>query len=127
MTMELLQWRTEVERGFVFDSEHSATLAQMRVDGDAAAKRFKASLARKILSGADRLDVLVDVRKAELARNLAQYDELVGQWTKVAKQLADFQNGRRPLERLINRWPALVAGLAAGVPVAAYLMHLIAP
>jgi DNA-binding helix-hairpin-helix protein with protein kinase domain len=44
MTMELLQWRTGVERGFVFDTEHSATLAQMRVDGDAAAKRFKASI-----------------------------------------------------------------------------------
>jgi DNA-binding helix-hairpin-helix protein with protein kinase domain len=127
MTMELLQWRTEVERGFVFDTEHSATLAQMRIDGDAAAKRFKVSLARKILTGADRLEVLVDIRKAELARNLAQYDELVGQWTKVGKQLADFQNGRRPLERLLNRWPALIAGLAIGAPALAYLIHLVAP
>jgi DNA-binding helix-hairpin-helix protein with protein kinase domain len=113
MTMELLQWRTQVESGFVFDTEHSATLAQMRVDGDAAAKRFKVSIARKILTGADRLDVLVDIRKAELARNLTQYDELVGQWAKVAKQLADFQNGRRPLERWLNRWPGLVAGFGA--------------
>jgi DNA-binding helix-hairpin-helix protein with protein kinase domain len=124
MTMELLQWRTQVERGFVFDTEHSATLAQLRVDGNAAAKRFKVSLARKILSGADRLEVLIDIRKAELARSLAQYDELTGQWTKVAKQLADFQNGRRPLERLLNRWPALVVGLAVGVPAVAYLVHL---
>jgi DNA-binding helix-hairpin-helix protein with protein kinase domain len=125
MTMELLQWRTGVERGFVFDTEHSATLAQLRVDGDAAAKRFKVTLARMILTGADRLEVLIDVRKAELARSLAQYDELTGQWTKVAKQLADFQNGRRPLERWINRWPALVAGLGVAVPVLSYLMHLV--
>jgi DNA-binding helix-hairpin-helix protein with protein kinase domain len=125
MTMELLQWRTGVERGFVFDTEHSATLAQMRVDGDAAAKRFKASIARKILSGADRLDVIVDIRKAELARNLAQYDELTGQWSKVARQLADFQNGRRPLERRINCWPAMIAGLAIGVPAVAFLVHLV--
>src|SRR4029077_8907822 len=104
----------------------SATLAQMRVDGEAAAKRFKVTIARKILLGADRLEVLVDVRKAELARNLAHYDELVGQWTKVAKQLADFQNGRRPLERWINRWPALVTGLAIGVPVLAFLVHQLA-
>jgi DNA-binding helix-hairpin-helix protein with protein kinase domain len=125
MTMELLQWRSGVERSFVFDTEHSATLAQLRVDSDAAAKRFKASLARKILTGADRLEVLVDIRKAELARNLTQYDDLVGQWTKVAKQLADFQNGRRPLERWINRWPAMIAGLAIGVPAIAYLVHLV--
>jgi DNA-binding helix-hairpin-helix protein with protein kinase domain len=124
MTMELLQWRTGVERSFVFDTEHSQTLAQMRVDGDAAAKRFKVSMARKILTGADRLDVLVDIRKAELARNLAQYDDLVGQWNKVAKQLADFQNGRRPLERWLNRWPAMIAGLAFGAPAVGYLLHL---
>jgi DNA-binding helix-hairpin-helix protein with protein kinase domain len=123
MTMELLQWRAGIERGFVFDTEHSATLAQLRVDGDAAAKRFKISLARKILTGADRLEVLAEVRKAELARHLTQYDELVGQWNKVAKQLADFQLGRRPLERWLNRWPAMIAGLMVGVPAVAYLVH----
>jgi DNA-binding helix-hairpin-helix protein with protein kinase domain len=125
MTMELLQWRAQVERGFVFDTEHSQTLAAMRVDEEAAARRFKVTLARKILMGADRLDVLVDTRKAELARVLAQYDDVAGQWTAVAKQLAEVQNGRRPLERLLNRGPVVTTTVAVGVPVLAYLLHLL--
>jgi DNA-binding helix-hairpin-helix protein with protein kinase domain len=125
LTMELLQWRAEVERGFVFDTEHSQTLAAMRVDEEVAARRFKITLARKILMGADRLDVLVDTRKAEMSRALVQYEDVAGEWTKVAKQLADLQNGRRPLERFANRGPAVTAAIAVGIPVLAFLLHLV--
>jgi DNA-binding helix-hairpin-helix protein with protein kinase domain len=126
LTMELLHWRQQVERGYVFNPEHGEILAELRGGGEAGVRRFKVSQARKILTGQEQLQALAAARKAELTQVLSQYEVATSQWLKVAKQLRDFQNGRRPLERLINHSPWSTASAAAGIAAAAGLLYAMA-
>jgi DNA-binding helix-hairpin-helix protein with protein kinase domain len=125
LVMELVQWRTEIERGFVFSPEHGVTVAELKKGGEAAVRKFKVTQARKILTGAEQLQNQANERKTELAQVLNQFDYQTNQWSKVAKQLRDFDNGRRPLERLVNHSLATILGPAIGVPVLAGILYLI--
>jgi DNA-binding helix-hairpin-helix protein with protein kinase domain len=126
LTMELLQWRQQVERGYTFNPEHGEILAELRGGGEAGGRRFKVSQARKILTGQEQLQALASARRVELTQILGQYEVATSQWLKVAKQLRDFQNGRRPLERLINHSPWSIVGAAAGMAAAAGLLYAMA-
>ncbi|MCI0335257.1 MAG: hypothetical protein L0228_18770 [Planctomycetes bacterium] len=122
---ELMQWRYEVDRGFTFKPEHGITLADAGAAKDIAVRRFKISLARKILTGAKQLEIQAEIGDAELTRALDQFRKEADQLTNVARQLRDFQSGRRRFERLINRSPAWIVGLSLGVPFVAGLLYLI--
>ena len=123
--MELLQWRTQVERGFQFNPEHGVTMAELRLAKDVAVRRFKMAQARKILTARKQLEALADAGRYELSRAIAHFDQLTATWTEQAKQLRDFQSGRQFFERWINRSPWLIAGLAVGFPTAASLLYVL--
>jgi DNA-binding helix-hairpin-helix protein with protein kinase domain len=122
--MELMQWRREVEPGFVFHPEHGVTLENVGAAKELAVRRFKISQARKIISSSKQNATMADVGNSELARALTQFDAAVEQWRGVAKQYRDFQSNRRPLERLINTAPSYTLAIALGVPFLAWLLHL---
>jgi hypothetical protein len=63
--------------------------------------------------------------KDQLARACAQFDDAVEHWKNQAKQSRDCQSERHQAERLINRSPALIAGMALGIPFVALLVYLI--
>jgi DNA-binding helix-hairpin-helix protein with protein kinase domain len=125
LMMELLQWRGQVESKFVFNPEHGVTVAELKKGGEAAVRKFKVTQARKILTGAEQLQNRAFERKAELTQVLGQFDDQTNQWMKVAKQLRDYENGRRPLERLVNYSLATILGPAIGVPALAGILYLI--
>jgi DNA-binding helix-hairpin-helix protein with protein kinase domain len=123
--MELLQWRREVEQGFKFIPQDGLTLDSVGATKEIAIRRFKISQARKILAGAKQIENMAEVGKAELAAALNQFDGAVDQWKGVAKQLRDFQSGRRSLERLINRSPSHIVAAALVGPFIGLLVWLI--
>ena len=121
--MELMQWRTQVERGFVFQPEHGVTLAELKVQKEAAVRRFKIAQARRILTAGKQLEGLADAGKLDLSRILLHFGQMTGEWSNQARNFRDFQSGRLRLERLINRSPWLVISLALGIPAAAFFLH----
>jgi DNA-binding helix-hairpin-helix protein with protein kinase domain len=125
LVIELMHWRTEVERGFTFNPEYGITLADVGAAREAAVRRFKISQARRILTGSKQLETLAAAARAELNRSLLQFNQAADQWRGVAAQLRDFQSGRRRFERLINQSPALLIALALGVPFIALLVKLV--
>jgi DNA-binding helix-hairpin-helix protein with protein kinase domain len=123
--MELMQWRAEVERGFVFNPDHGITLADVGALKDAAVRRFKISQARKILTAARQLDSLADIGRTDLARSLVAFDDASDQWRNTARQLQEFEASRRVPERWINRsWTSIMAW-SLGVPLAAAILYLL--
>jgi hypothetical protein len=122
---ELLQWRIEVEQGFTFKPEHGVTLADAGAAPEIVVRRFKISLARKVLSGSKQLAVLAETSETRLKRELEEFRSSAEQWTKVAKELRDFQSGRQPLERNVNRSPFWILGFSFGVPFGLWLLFLI--
>jgi DNA-binding helix-hairpin-helix protein with protein kinase domain len=123
--MELTQWRSDVERNFMFNPEHGITLADVGVAKDAAVRRFKISQARKILTAAKQIEALADVAKVELARALVPFDDAAEEWRRKARELQEFEASRPLVERTLNRTPLKLVGLAIGVPAAAWLLYLL--
>lgn len=124
-TMELLDWRRDVEQKFVFNPEHGITLASVGQTKELAVRRFKIAQARKILAGAKQVETLADVGKADLARALAQFDGALEQWKAKAKLYRESQSGRSRLELFVNRAPSFTIGLALGIPFVAMIVWLI--
>jgi hypothetical protein len=120
-----MQWRTEVERGFVFNPDHGITLADVGALKDAAVRRFKISQARKILTAARQLDSLADIGRTDLARSLVAFDDAAEQWRNTARQLQEFEASRRVPERWFNRSAASIMAWAIGVPLVAAVLYLI--
>jgi hypothetical protein len=123
--MELLQWRTDVERQFHFKPEHGITLADVGQAKELAVRRFKISQARMILTGAKQLESLADVGGDEQKLALAGFHREAESWSKLAREFRDFQSGRRWFERHINRSAPFIAGLAAGLPFVAAVVYVV--
>jgi DNA-binding helix-hairpin-helix protein with protein kinase domain len=116
---ELLQWRQNVERRFALKPEHKINLA----DGSAAIQQFKISQARNILAAAKQLETLAEVAESELACALDNFKRESDQWSAVARELRDFQSSRRSFERIINRSPARIVGLAVAAASVTSLLY----
>jgi DNA-binding helix-hairpin-helix protein with protein kinase domain len=125
MVMELLHWRTEVERGYVHKPEHGITLADVGAAKEMAVRKFKISQARKILTAAKQLEPLAETAHADLSRALTRFEQESEAWSNVAKELRDFQSRRRSFERLINQSPARILALTLGVSFVAFLLWLV--
>ena len=91
MSINLVQWRAEMERRFRFNPEHGITLDNLKSIGDATVRRFKMMQARKIMMGNERLKMLADAGKNELVASLTSFDAELRQWKAVAAELAEFQ------------------------------------
>jgi DNA-binding helix-hairpin-helix protein with protein kinase domain len=123
LMVELLQWRTQVERNFIFKPEHGVTPEQLKVATEAATMRYKTSQARKVLQGADHLATMAELARYQLKKQLGEFDKHVQRWRDVAKQYREFQGGRTRLERLINTSIVKIACVAAGIPLAGALLR----
>ena len=123
--MELLHWRTQVERGFRFNPEHGVTIAELRAQREIAERRFKISQARRILTAGKQLEAMADAGQLELARVLANLDQMTSAWSEHAKNYRDFQSGRQRFERVLNQSPAALIALALAVPAAGWVLHMI--
>jgi DNA-binding helix-hairpin-helix protein with protein kinase domain len=125
LTMELTVWREAVEQQFVFKPEHGVTLDYASAAGDAAVRRFKVFLARKILMAAKQLESLGVAGREQLNRELALYDEEASHTRDVAYELRDYQGSRRWFERLLNHSPAIILVTAFTTCVAGGLVYLL--
>jgi hypothetical protein len=123
MSINLVQWRAAMERQFRFNPEHGLSLDNLKSINDAAVRRFKMMQARKIMMGNERLKLLSDTGKNELVSALRSFDADNKQWKAVAKELIDFQEQRRPLERLVNRSYLTILAPAGGVVAVAGLLY----
>jgi DNA-binding helix-hairpin-helix protein with protein kinase domain len=110
--LELKTWRADVERQFVFTPEHGLSLDSKTVANDATIKRFKASVARRILMAVRQLESVATAGREQLAQDLKEFEKHADQVRAAAKELRDFQSNRRPLERLLNSAPAVVLSVA---------------
>jgi DNA-binding helix-hairpin-helix protein with protein kinase domain len=125
LTMELLRWREQIEASFVHKPEHGVTFSDAKSASDAAVRRFKASQARRVLTGAKQLQALVDVARYELQRALGVFDDMASRGHDIAVKLRDYQSGRRPLERLLNHSLATILGPVIGVPLYCLVVYLL--
>jgi DNA-binding helix-hairpin-helix protein with protein kinase domain len=123
-TIGLLNWRAAIEHRFHFKPEHGITLDNLNSIGDAATRRYKMIQARKILMGYERLKILAEEGKNRLAQALASFDSDVHRWQKLAKEYRNYQQSRRPFERLLNQSPTTILGSTGAVLFVALLFYL---
>ena len=116
VTMELIDWREELARQFEFKSEHGLTLRDASTAGDAAVRRFKVVQARTILIDAKQLGSVASAAAAQLAKEVARYDQVASQAMGVAVELRNHQSRRFRLERWLNDSPAVIVPTALGGP-----------
>jgi DNA-binding helix-hairpin-helix protein with protein kinase domain len=123
-SINLVHWRAEMERRFRFNPEHGISLDNLNSIGDATVRRFKMLQARKVLMCDERLKMLVENGKDELVMALTPFDADVRHFRKIAAELCEYQQARRPLERLVNRsWWTLAVPTLAFVALAALLFY----
>ncbi len=111
--LELKTWRDGVERQFVYTPEHGVNLGKGTSANEATIKRFKSSLARRILMAVRQLESVVRSGREQLNADLQYFDAAADRARGAANQARDVQSARRPLERTINRSVAVILGIAA--------------
>jgi DNA-binding helix-hairpin-helix protein with protein kinase domain len=121
--LELRAWRDSVERQFVFKPEHGISLDPKTPVNDVTVKRFKAALARRILMAARQLESVVSSGREQLALEIKDFEKHAEQVRAAAGELRESQTKRRRLERLINRNPAAIFGIAAGIAAFGALIY----
>ncbi|MEM9353975.1 MAG: hypothetical protein AAGA92_13255 [Planctomycetota bacterium] len=117
LSMELLQWREQLERDFVFRPDHGVTPEELEVATEAATHRYKISQARKVLMGAGHIESMVKSIKYGLRKELKQFEEMCGKWKAVAAEMQGFQSKRRWLERTLNQSLATILPAALVPPL----------
>lgn len=123
--INLVDWRKDVERRFRFNPEHGISLDNLKSIGDATVRRFKMLQARKVLMCDDRMKLLAENEKNELVAALAPFDADVQHFRKIAAEMNELQESRRPLERTLNKSPLMLALptlLAIGIAALAYYL-----
>lgn len=124
-SINLVHWRAEMERRFRFNPEHGISLDNLKSIGDATVRRFKMLQARKVLMCDERMKLLAENEKNELVAALTPFDADIRHFKKIAAEMNELQESRRPLERLINK-SLLTLGLptlaAVGLAALAYYL-----
>lgn len=122
LTLDLMTWREEVQKGFKFKPEHGVSFEDAKQAGEAALRRFKIAQARKVLMGATQLQSLADVGLAETNRDLKKFNELADKARRVAHQHCEYQSNRRLLERWLNKNAFVAPVVAVIVPAIAWVL-----
>ncbi len=125
LKMELTNWREQVEATYAFKPEHGVTLNHLEKGGEATIRRFRVSQARRVLMGAKQLSGLAESGRYELDRLLHDYDAMAADGDAIARELRDFESGRRKLEHWLNRSPETTLAAALGIPLAGLVLRLI--
>jgi DNA-binding helix-hairpin-helix protein with protein kinase domain len=123
--MELLQWRMQIDRQFVFNPEHGVSLADLKSSKELAIRRFKMAQARKILSTAKQIQGQADNGKLDLDYALNGYAKAAEKWIAAAQQVVDYEHSRLRLERWINASPVRILALALGFPALATAAYFV--
>jgi DNA-binding helix-hairpin-helix protein with protein kinase domain len=123
ITMELLNWRERVEGEFVFKPD-GVTTADKESEEDAI-MRFKTYQGRRVLVHAKHLESLADAAGHQLEKELAQFYDFSTKTRDVAVEMRDFQSGRRPLERFVNRSPRIILAAALATPLIGWLIYFL--
>ena len=115
--LELTTWRQSVERQFIYKPEHDIQLDKRTPVNDAVIKRFKISVARRILMAVRQLESVCVAGRERLKAEIHEFEQAADRARQVAAQTREFQSQRRPLERQINRSPLVVLGVAVAAAV----------
>lgn len=117
MLIELMTWREEVEHNLVIKPDHGVTAAELEQATEVATQRYKLSQARRVLMGASRLESVAKSAARATDRELLTFDGRVSHWREIGKQLRDYQNDRRWLERTVNASPASIVTVMTVAPL----------
>jgi DNA-binding helix-hairpin-helix protein with protein kinase domain len=123
--LELQAWRADVERQFVYTPEPGLNLDSKRAADEGTIKRFKATVARRILMAARQLESVARSGKEQLNQDLKEFEKHAERVREAANELRDFQSNRRPLERLLNRTWGVALGVGGGVSLFGALLYWI--
>ncbi|MEN0111787.1 MAG: hypothetical protein AAF805_13795, partial [Planctomycetota bacterium] len=116
LAMELLAWRERVEERYEYVPEEGCSERELNANRQEAMRRFKLSLARKLVQGAKRLRAMASSAESQADRELAAFKTHVTAWREQAKQRQAEQAARRPWERRLNSSLGVVV-TAAVAPV----------
>lgn len=122
LTLDLMTWREQVQKGFKFKPEHGVSFDDAKQAGEASLRRFKIAQARKVLMGATQLESLAEVGLAETNRDLKKFNELAERARRVANQHCEYQSSRRLLERTLNKNPYIAPAVGLAIPIVAWVL-----
>jgi DNA-binding helix-hairpin-helix protein with protein kinase domain len=122
VTLDLMTWREQVQKGFKFKPEHGVSFEDAKQAGEAALRRFKIAQARKVLMGATQLESMAEVGLAETNRDLKKFNELAERARRAAILHCGYQTNRRLLERWLNKNAFVAPALAVIVPLVAWVL-----
>ena len=115
-SIDLVKWRAEMERRFRFNPEHGITLDNLKSIGDAVTRRYQDDAGPQDSDGQ---------RAAQDARRRRQRTGWPNRSRRSTPTSAngvswhantvEFQQSRRPFERLLNQSPLTVLGTTLGV------------
>lgn len=115
VTAELLDWRERTEQKFEYRPEEGMSERELNADRQEATRRFKISLARKILQGAKQMRAMAFAATGQLDKELKRYKKHVEEWRAMAHERQNSQTARSPLEAKLNQniGVLIAAGVAA--------------
>lgn len=114
---ELLAWRERTEDKFEYKPEEGLSERELHADRQEATRRFKISLARKILQGAKQMRAMAFAATGQLDKELKRYKRHVEEWRALAHERQNSQTARSPLEAKINRSVGMLIGLGVAAPL----------
>lgn len=117
VTTELLDWRERTEQKFEYRPEDGMSERELNADRQEATRRFKISLARKILQGAKQMRAMAFASTGQLDKELKRYKKYIEEWRALAHERQNSQSARSPLETKINRSVGVLIGLGVAAPL----------
>lgn len=117
VSLELQSWRDRMEEKFEYKAEEGVTEREFNADKQEATRRFKISLARKILQGAKRMRAMAFAAQGQLDQAMSGFKRRVEQWRQLAQQRQQEQAARPPWEQKLNQSVGMLIGLGVGAPV----------
>lgn len=102
VVMELIAWHDRMAERFEYKPEEGCSEAELNADRQEATRRFKISLARKILRGARQMRAMAFAAQGALDKDLSKYKRRLEDWRGLARDRQASEASRSPWERKIN-------------------------
>ncbi|MEO0531002.1 MAG: hypothetical protein AAF266_10580 [Planctomycetota bacterium] len=123
--MEMQNWRARVEEKFEYKAEEGITERELNADKQEATRRFKISLARKILQGAKKMRAMAFAAQGQLDQSMAKFRRAVEDWRALAHERQRVQADRSPWERKLNHSVAVLIAAGVGAPLVGGILTLL--
>ncbi|MEQ8847781.1 hypothetical protein [Botrimarina sp.] len=125
VTMEMIAWRDRMAERFEYKPEEGCSEAELNADRQEATRRFKISLARKILRGARQMRAMAFAAQAELDKDLSRYKKYLEQWRGLARDRQTAEAARSPWERKLNQSVGVLVAAGLLAPTIGALLWLV--